>query len=169
MSVHRGTPRVHIPATALTRSLQRVIREHGDEGEVAVVVVGDREMRRLNRRFRGIDKPTDVLAFPLDSEPAEPDSLPLLGEVYCNHDHARRWQREHGGSLAAELVRLAVHGCLHLLGFDHTTGAEAQAMSAAEERIMAPQESLMAGQGGVLRTRNGIPKARTRQPERRHD
>lgn len=143
---------MHIPEAALKRSLQRVIRDHGAEGEVAVVVVDDREMRRLNRRFRGIDQPTDVLAFSLDSDSAEPDAPPLLGEVYCNHDHARRWQRAHGGSLAAELVRLAVHGCLHLLGFDHKTEAEARAMAAAEERIMDG---------------DGIIKARVRQPERR--
>ncbi len=144
---------MHIPTAALTASLRKVAREHGAAGEVAVVVVGDREMRRLNRRFRGIDRPTDVLAFPLDANPAKADADRMLGEIYCNHDHTRRWQREHGWSLAAELVRLAVHGCLHLLGFDHKTKAEARAMTAAEERIMAG---------------NGILRARARQPERRH-
>ncbi len=144
---------MHIPAAALTASLKRAAREHGAAGEVAVVVVGDREMRRLNRRFRGIDRPTDVLAFPLDANAADAEADRMLGEIYCNHDHARRWQREHGGSLAAELVRLAVHGCLHLLGFDHKTEAEARAMAAAEERIIA---------------RDGIITARARQPERHH-
>jgi probable rRNA maturation factor len=85
-------------------------------GDVSVVVVSDRTMRNLNRRYRGLDRSTDVLAFPLAEEArgGEP-----FGDIVIAHETARRQARESGGSLAAEMRRLAVHGALHLCGYDH--------------------------------------------------
>jgi rRNA maturation RNase YbeY len=99
-------------------------------------MVDDTHMRRLNRDFRGKNRPTDVLAFPWGDSYPSTGEVKLIGEVYCNYDHAKRWSREHGGTITDELARLAVHGCLHLLGFDHHRPADRKRMSDAEDRCL---------------------------------
>ena len=81
-------------------------------GVVAVAVVPDRRIRELNHRYRGKNVPTDVLSFPAD----EPDQL---GDIVIALDVARRQARSAGHSLATEFRVLALHGLLHLLGYDH--------------------------------------------------
>ena len=121
-------------------AIRRVVESLGHKGtrgrEVRVVMVSDSHMRRLNRDFRGKDKPTDVLAFPWGDSYPSTGEVKLIGEVYCNYDHARRWSREHGGTITDELARLAVHGCLHLLGFDHHRPTDRKRMISAENRCL---------------------------------
>ena len=90
-------------------------------GVMAVALVGDRKMRDLNRRFRDTDGVTDVLAFPVDPGPAAPGSghRPLLGDVVIATGRARRQARAAGLTETQEWRRLALHGLLHLLGYDH--------------------------------------------------
>ena len=90
-------------------------------GEVAVALVGDRKMRDLNRQFRAIDKVTDVLSFPADAVPAglRPAPTPFLGDVVIATGRAARQARAAGLSESQEWRRLALHGVLHLLGYDH--------------------------------------------------
>ena len=91
-------------------------------GEVAIALVGDRRMRTLNQRYRGIDRATDVLAFPAGPPGARvPRGAPrILGDIVIATGVARRQARAAGEPLEAELRRLALHGLLHLLGYDHT-------------------------------------------------
>ncbi len=86
-----------------------------------VALVGDRKMRDLNRRFRGLDKVTDVLSFATDPVPAglSPGPAPLLGDVVIATGRAARQARAAGQTNADEWRRLALHGLLHLLGYDH--------------------------------------------------
>ncbi|HSG99236.1 MAG TPA: rRNA maturation RNase YbeY [candidate division Zixibacteria bacterium] len=135
-TVIRGIPRVRIPYTELESVLRRLARGERAAGEVSVIVADDRIMRRLNNRFRRKNKPTDVLAFPLGPATRSQGIRIVEGEIYINHDHARRWQARAGDTLAAELTRLAVHGTLHLLGYRHETPAQRQKMSAAEDRYL---------------------------------
>jgi probable rRNA maturation factor len=92
-------------------------------GEVTVALISDRRMRRLNREFRRIDRPTDVLSFPNDQDPEPtPDRRSPhrpLGEIAIATGVARRQARRAGHSLQTELRLLALHGLLHLLGYDH--------------------------------------------------
>lgn len=94
-------------------------------GEMVLALVSDQKMRALNLQFRGIDRPTDVLSFPGDgprrdrTEPATPVPR-LLGDVVIATGVARRQASRAGHSYAVELRRLALHGLLHLLGYDHT-------------------------------------------------
>ena len=93
-------------------------------GEVVVALVGDRRMRALNRRYRGVDRATDVLAFPAGDSGAgrRPRGAPrILGDIVIATGVARRQARAAGQSLEDELRRLALHGLLHLLGYDHTS------------------------------------------------
>lgn len=117
------------------------------------MLVGDRAMRSLNRRFRGRDVPTDVLAFSQLEEPAgagaacrpagrraAPAGAPprLLGDVVISLDTARRQARELGVAPAARLRTLLIHGFLHLLGYDHErSAAAARAMLGRERRLAA--------------------------------
>ncbi|MEW5874043.1 MAG: rRNA maturation RNase YbeY [Candidatus Zixiibacteriota bacterium] len=126
-----------VPRQLLKSAVSRVARGERARGVLRLVVVNDRRMRELNRQFRAKDRVTDVLSFPEGARfPGESGPL-RLGEIYCNYDHARRWSGEVGGTVAAELMRLAVHGTLHLLGYDHHTPAERRVMAQREERYLS--------------------------------
>lgn len=94
----------------------------------------DPAIRELNRRYRNRDIPTDVLSFPLADEVC-PD---LLGDVVISVDTLRRQARQRKRSVADELLRLLIHGVLHLLGYDHeVSSAEARRMRKAEREMKA--------------------------------
>ncbi len=108
VSVRRGTLR------RITGRLLRLLDEAG--AEVCIGLVGDTKMRRLNRTYRNQDRTTDVLAF-LYRE-ALPD-VPLLGDVVISIPTARRQAKAFSHSLDEEILRLLIHGVLHLVGYDH--------------------------------------------------
>jgi probable rRNA maturation factor len=85
-------------------------------------------MARLNRAHRGVEGPTDVLAFPLREGPWSHLTPEVLGDVVISVDTARRQGRQAGTGLRAELALLLVHGLLHLLGYDHAGGVERRRM-----------------------------------------
>lgn len=80
-------------------------------------------MRRLNRDYRGIDRPTDVLSFAYheDEETAACNETPHIGDVVISVETAERYARELGLSFEHEIERLVIHGALHLAGYDHET------------------------------------------------
>jgi probable rRNA maturation factor len=87
-------------------------------GEVAVALVGDRRIRALNRAYRGVDRPTDVLSFPANA-PGPAGAPTHLGDIVIATGVAKRQARSAGHALGTELRVLALHGLLHLLGYDH--------------------------------------------------
>jgi probable rRNA maturation factor len=93
--------------------------------ELAVRLSGDRELRRLNRRYLGEDHATDVLSFPT----GDPAGGPHLGDIVISWPAVRRQAEEFGHSSEDELCLLAVHGFLHLLGWDHAEPAEEREMN----------------------------------------
>ena len=123
-------------AARLARSARRLLRALGlERAELSVLLVSDREMRRLNHRWRGRDRPTDVLSFAQGEGAAPPDGL--LGDVVISVDTARCQAAERGETLGREGERLLIHGLLHLLGYDHER-------SAAEARRMQRRERALA-------------------------
>ncbi len=125
------------------------------EAELSVLFVDEKAMADLNQRFTGKESPTDVLAFPIDEEPAEggrsPDSagsgpgwmpkepaqLPvLLGDVVICPAVAQRNAPEHAGTYEDEIALLLVHGILHLMGMDHVDEQEAEAMERREKELL---------------------------------
>ena len=101
--------------------------------ELSLSLTTDEEIQALNRQYRQLDKPTNVLAFALlDGAPLPPDvleSLPVeLGDIVISVETAQREAQQHGHSLECELVWLASHGLLHLLGWDHPADEELQRM-----------------------------------------
>ena len=105
-------------APGLARWLARVAPARA-RGTVSVVLVSDQRIRALNRQYRGLDDPTDVLSFPDPGAPGDERAPTFLGEVVIARGVARRQARRAGHSEATELRVLALHGLLHLLGYDH--------------------------------------------------
>lgn len=103
--------------------------------EVTLALVGSAAMRTLNRRFRKKDRPTDVLSFPLGKQ--GPDGRHYLGDIVIAVPVAFRQAREKGHSLKRELELLAVHGFLHLLGFDHGAGIEEEEARLAAGKFLS--------------------------------
>jgi probable rRNA maturation factor len=102
-----------------------------DEG-VALLLTSDLAVQALNARFRGQDKPTNVLAFP-----APPNAERFLGDVALAFETCAREAAEQGKPLGHHLQHLVAHGVLHLLGYDHMTEAEASEMEGLERAVLA--------------------------------
>lgn len=112
--------------------------------EVAVVLDDDAYLRSLNRRFRHEDHATDVLSFPSGEDVAEESASPgrsdtplYLGDIAISVPFAQRQAEQQGHSLLDELQLLAIHGVLHLVGYDHDTGQAKTAMWAQQQAILA--------------------------------
>lgn len=105
-----------------------------NQTEMAIRVVDEVEGRELNRTWRHKDYATNVLSFP--AELPEDLGLQLLGDLVLCAPVISREAAEQGKPLAAHWAHLTVHGCLHLLGFDHQTDAEAEAMESLETEIL---------------------------------
>jgi probable rRNA maturation factor len=112
----------------------------GRVAEISVALADDALVHRLNRDYRGKDKPTNVLSFPLLDEEGgmqEGDGAPiLLGDVILAHETVAREAREQGKTFEEHVVHLVVHGVLHLLGYDHETDEDAVRMERLEARIL---------------------------------
>jgi probable rRNA maturation factor len=125
----------------LVRAARATLRQQGVAGPVALalVVAGDGTVRRLNRTFRGVDAPTDVLAFQSGEQAgfvADPEAPPYLGDVIVSLPRAEAQAQRAGHPLEAELQLLAVHGVLHLLGHDHAEPDEKTTMWSAQTKIL---------------------------------
>jgi probable rRNA maturation factor len=118
------------------RVLRAAARDLGVSGELSVVLAGDRTLRSLNARYRGKDKPTDVLSFP------GPGGEAGLGDVVISLEMAARNARAFGRTLPQEVDVLALHGFLHVLGYDHET--DDGTMDRLERRL---RRKLLAGTG----------------------
>jgi probable rRNA maturation factor len=110
--------------------------------QLGVVVTDDATVRELNRRYLGVDEPTDVLSFGLGGKGDRAFALPpgeaaSLGEVIISYPMAVRQAEEQGHSVEAEVAHLLVHGVLHLLGYDHVEAEDERVMREREEEILA--------------------------------
>jgi len=94
------------------RLIKSILKKEKAEGKVNLVLVGDQEIHRLNKKFRKKDKPTDVLAFPMGEEG-------ILGDIAISTETTKRNATRYGVSYRQELKRLVIHGVLHLVGYDH--------------------------------------------------
>jgi probable rRNA maturation factor len=109
----------------------------GGPGELSIVLADDALLRALNKEWRGVDKPTNVLAFPAPAPEAAPGAPLLLGDVVLAFETVAREALEQDKALADHLAHLVVHGVLHLLGFDHQAAADARRMEALEIAVLA--------------------------------
>lgn len=136
-SLWRGLPR----ARAIAReTIAAAVAESGAalaEGvEVSLCLADDATLRALNARWRGIDKPTNVLSFPA-APPGRLGSATTLGDIALAYETLEREAADFGLPIADHYRHLVAHGFLHLIGYDHETDAEAERMEALETRILA--------------------------------
>ena len=124
---------------AFARDILARVAEGAEDAEVSVLFADDAFVRDLNARWRGQDKPTNVLSFPAAPEkapgPRPPGPRPL-GDIVLAFETVAREAREAGKPFDHHAAHLLVHGFLHLLGYDHETDAEAAVMEAREVRIL---------------------------------
>ena len=104
--------------------------ESARDGEISIALVSDATISALNEQYLSHQGPTDVISFPLE------DPLRLLGDIYIGAEQARRQAEDAGVSLREELLRLAIHGTLHVIGWDHPEG-EASPMFLRQEELLA--------------------------------
>jgi probable rRNA maturation factor len=126
------------------RAIAAVLRAEGDGDplEVGVLITDDAHIHALNRDYRGVDAPTDVLSFgddgPASGFVAQTEGPRYLGDIAISYERVLAQAADYGHSPARELAYLAAHGALHLLGYDHERGPDdAAAMRAREEAAMA--------------------------------
>ena len=113
------------------------------KAELSILLLDNAGMRGLNKKWRGIDAPTDVLSFPLlqgDDQVLLPAEVQLLGDVVISVEQALKQAREQGHSLEYELAFLLTHGVLHLLGYDHQTDIQERQMWVRQQEILTGLE-----------------------------
>ena len=132
------TPPVDV--ARIEAAVRHVLREEGvDAAEISIALVSDEEIASLNEDYLKHEGPTDVISFALHEEGESP-----LGDVYVGVEQAIRQAAEFGATPADEVLRLAIHGTLHVLGWEHPEGA-----GRTESEMFARQEELLRGvQGG---------------------
>ncbi|WP_035486488.1 rRNA maturation RNase YbeY [Alicyclobacillus contaminans] len=123
--------------------VQRVLQAAGERvqtsGEVSVSFVDDDEIHALNRDYRGVDRPTDVLSFALregDEMPVGPGEPEWLGDIVISIPRAEEQALEYGHSMAREVGFLLVHGFLHLIGYDHQDETAEREMFGLQEEVL---------------------------------
>ncbi len=146
LTVDEGQERFEPLEAAVTEAIDRAIAARGGpaRAQLGLVIVGDEAIHELNRDFRGVDSPTDVLSFPLlepGQQPTEADidhdtGEVLLGDIVISLPTAERQAAEYGHSLCREVAYLAVHGALHLMGMDHETEEQRESMRLVEEAVL---------------------------------
>lgn len=149
MTVRISGRRAGLDRRRLRQQAARLLRELGcPRAELSIVLVDDAAIAELNARYRGVEGPTDVLSFSLlDGAHAEHHGA-LLGDVVVSLDTAAAQARRARRTLDDEVLRLLIHGTLHLLGHDHERRDEARRMRAQERRVW---RALHAGEAGVKR------------------
>lgn len=124
----------------LENLLERVINESlkiedvGFNYEVSISFVTNEEIKDLNKEYRGMDKETDVLSFPMEDD--FPSDIPLLGDIVISIEKAEEQANEFGHSIEREIAYLACHSMFHLLGYDHMDEDEKKIMRLKEKQVM---------------------------------
>jgi probable rRNA maturation factor len=111
----------------------------GEQGKIITLLFADDEtMQDLNKEWRGLDKPTNVLSFPAPkNQPVPTGELPLLGDIVLGFGTCKREAEAAGKTLGNHTCHLIVHGILHILGYDHENDKDAEIMEAAEIKILS--------------------------------
>lgn len=129
--------RAGVEIAPIKRAIEKTLAgEKKADAEVSVFLVGDSRIRTLNRQYRGIDSPTDVLAFAMGEGEFAHLHPHVLGDVVISVDTAHRQAKRAGHSLRAELKLLGVHGTLHLLGYEDETASSSARMRKRERKYL---------------------------------
>ena len=135
VEVQRASDAKHLPTRArLTAYAEAALAGRRDGAGLVIRIVDEPESQALNRQYRGIDKPTNVLSFPFEAPPHVPSRH--IGDLVICAPMVEREAAEQGKPLEAHWAHMVVHGVLHLLGYDHQTDADAETMEGLEIAIL---------------------------------
>lgn len=129
--------------TSIERAAQAALDYEGQTGDLTILIDTPDHIQELNRSFRNVDRVTDVLTFPAWEGEISLCADGYLGDIMICYERAKEQALEYGHSLERELSFLAVHGVLHLLGYDH--------MTEADERVMRERQTAILDSIGVVR------------------
>jgi len=129
-------PRSRIKKQEIAELVKRVLKSEGVSLPVDVIFVDDDFMKKMNRRFTGRRRTTDVLSFGMKEGKNIGVNYPSLGDIYVSLDQAQKQAREYGVSRKEETRRLVIHGLLHLLGYDHKSQRQAEIMKDKEKAYL---------------------------------
>lgn len=121
------------PPKGLKKSLVNKMLE---SAQLSLVLVSKKEIRKLNKEWMGKDYATDVLSFPMDLEPPPPGLPYEIGELIISVEKALEQAEEYDHSFEREMAFLFVHGCFHVLGFDHMTPSEEKEMFGRQKQVL---------------------------------
>ena len=122
--------------TGIERAVQAALDFEGREGDLTILIDTPERIQTLNRYFRNVDRVTDVLTFPAWEGEISLSADGYLGDIMICYARAKEQAEEYGHSLERELSFLAVHGVLHLLGYDHMTETDERAMRERQTAIL---------------------------------
>lgn len=129
--------------TGIVRAAEAALKSEGRSGDLTILIDTPDRIQALNREFRHVDAVTDVLTFPAWEGEISLSADGYLGDIMICYERAAEQAKAYGHSLARELSFLAVHGCLHLLGYDH--------MTEPDERVMREKQTAILNSIGVTR------------------
>ena len=129
--------------TGIAKAAEAALKSEGRDGDLTILIDTPEHIRTLNREFRNVDAVTDVLTFPAWEGEISLSADGYLGDIMICYDRAKEQAEAYGHSFLRELSFLAVHGCLHLLGYDH--------MTEADERVMREKQTAILDSIGVTR------------------
>ena len=124
-------------ADIISAAIEGALKKQHREGSVSVTVVDDETIHGINKEYRNVDRPTDVISFPSEEGEeilAPPDGF--LGDLVISYPRAVAQAEEYGHSITREFCFLVAHSMLHLLGYDHMTPEEAAVMEAKQARAL---------------------------------
>lgn len=136
LDIQRATQAVAPVDADFRRWCELALQQRKADSEMTIRLVDEAEARELNHTYRHKDYATNVLSFPADV-PDELLDIPLLGDLVICVAVVEREAAEQGKSLAAHWAHLVIHGCLHLLGYDHIEDEEAEEMESLERELLA--------------------------------
>lgn len=124
--------------TTVKKVIKKAMEIENIVAELNIIIVDDSYIWKLNKDYRHIDRPTDVITFALEDDDIckLPEGERVLGDVYISIDTAERQAKIYGHGLEREICFLAVHGFYHLLGYDHQTEADAKIMFTKQEEVL---------------------------------
>ncbi|ATP46936.1 rRNA maturation RNase YbeY [Pseudomonas sp. DCB_AW] len=136
LDLQRATDAAAPDDAAFRRWCELALRQRSADSEMTIRLVDEAEGRELNHTYRHKDYATNVLSFPADV-PDDLLDIPLLGDLVICVAVVEREAAEQGKTLEAHWAHLVIHGCLHLLGYDHIDDEEAEEMEALERELLA--------------------------------
>ena len=103
---------------------------------MSIIIVDNKEIHKINKEYRGIDRETDVISFALEEGETIDEPIKTLGDIYISIDKVYEQAKEYGHSIKRELFFLVTHGFLHLLGYDHMNKEDEEKMFSLQEEIL---------------------------------